>query len=186
MNERTDVSGPVEVRAHVRVHVKGLITMLITLLLPGFMALLALLNEGELRSAYWVAAGIALLIVLYLWRLTMKPFFRSLRKPALVLNESSIAGPDGIEIPVNLVKELVLVNAHGEKVIGFAMKPGAFEQMEPDRVEQIKERPDWFMLKFGLAVAYNGYTIPGRQLLDLLVRKYNLPVRTRKKGFEDF
>jgi hypothetical protein len=56
-----------------------------------------------------------------------------------------------------------VVKAHGEKTIGFVMKPGVFEQIAPEKAKRIKERPAWFMLKFGFTLSYNGLTIPGGQ-----------------------
>jgi hypothetical protein len=156
----------------------------IIMLLPVFFALLAYFNEGDLRTAFWITCGISFLIIAHILGHNVNFGVLFSRKPAAVLKEYSIAGDDGIEIPIDLIKEIVVVNAYDEKIIGFVMKPGAFEQLAPERVKRIKERCAWFMLKFGFALSYNGLTIPGARVLEILKNKYQFNVRTRKKPMD--
>jgi hypothetical protein len=189
MDEQTgdselNISGEIKLWPNRRIKAKFTGAIFTTILLPVFFALLAYLNEGDLRTTFGIACGISFLLIANVWRQTMNFGLLFSRKPAAVLKEYSIAGADGIEIPIDLIKEIVVVNAYGEKTIGFVMKPGAFEQVAPERVKRIKERPAWFMLKFGFALSYNGLTIPGDRVLEILKNKYQFNVRARKKPMD--
>ena len=186
MDEQTketelNISGEIKLWPNRRIKAKFIGAIFVTILLPVFFAFLAYGNKGDLRIAFGIACGISFLAIATVWRQTMDFGLLFARKPAAALKEYSIAGADGIEIPIDLIKEIIVVKAYGEKIIGFVMKPGAFEQIAPERVKRIKEKSAWFMLKFGFALSYNGLTIPGDRVLEILKNKYRFNVRTREK-----
>ena len=180
-NSQLNIRGEIKLWPNKRTKAKFTGAIFIILLLPAFFALLGYWNEGDLRTAFWIACGISLLVIVLIFRQTINFGVLFSSKPVAVLKEWSIAGDDGIEIPRDLIKEVVVVNAYEEKIIGFVMKPGAFEQIATERAKRIKEKPAWFMLKFGFVLSYNGLTIPGQQVLEILKNKYQFNIRTRKK-----
>jgi hypothetical protein len=184
IDSQLDIRGEIELWPNKHTIAKFIAAIFLFLLLPGFFTLLAYLNEGDLRTAFWIACGISFLVIIHVLRQTMNFGVLFSGKPAAVLKEYSIVRDDGIEIPIDLIKEIIVVKAYGEKTIGFVMKPGAFEQIAPEKAKRIKEKPAWFMLRFGFALSYNGLTIPGHQVLEIIKKKYQLNARTRKKPMD--
>jgi hypothetical protein len=184
IDSQLDIRGEIELWPNKHTIAKFIAAIFLLLFLPGFFTLLAYLNEGDLRTAFWIACGISFLVIIHVLRQTMNFGVLFSGKPAAVLKEYSIVRDDGIEIPIDLIKEIIVVKAYGEKTIGFVMKPGAFEQIAPEKAKRIKEKPAWFMLRFGFALSYNGLTIPGHQVLEIIKKKYQLNARTRKKPMD--